>query len=240
MRRANEGESKHTLVTYGALYRAIHPPTVAPRPVGRRTLVSHQNELKIKEAVIFYQERGLNITKQKLREAVATIIAELPEPKLAMWKHDRPGEWWARSFCERHGLCFLAENRLDATRARATTKENYGKHFSMHSHLISTHNITPDRLSNWDESGFSFEKMAAGRAKVIVCTDIGWSLTRGVNVGADAEHITLGAAVTADGHAYSAIFVLPGTPAKFRELGDGRTETLDDSLPRRALILYRT
>jgi len=81
----------------------------------------------------------------------------------------------------------------------------------MLSHLIYTHNVTPDRLSNWDESGFSFEKMAAGRAKVVVCKDIGRSMTRGVNVGADAEHITLGAAVTADGHAYSPIFALPDT-----------------------------
>jgi len=75
---------------------------------------------------------------------------------------------------------------------------------------------------------------------VIVCKDIGRSLTRGFNVGADAEHITLGAAISASGHAYSPIFVLPGAQAKYRVLNDGRTEMPDDYLPRGALIFYRT
>jgi len=164
MRRANAGETKHTQVTYGSLYRALHPPAVTPAPVGRRTLISAVNELKLKDAIMLYQERGFNTTKQHLREAVAGIIADMPEVERSAWKHDQPCETWARDFCQRKGLRFLAENRLDAARARATTREKYGKHFAILSHLIVTHKIFPDRLSNWDESGFSFEKMASGRA----------------------------------------------------------------------------
>ena len=207
MRRANEGETKQTQVTYGSLYRALHPPAVTSAPAGRRTLISAVNQLKLKDAIMLHEERGFTITKQHLREAVACIIADMPEVERSAWKHYQPCETWARDFCQRQGLRFLAKNRLDAARARATTKENYA-HFAILSHLLVTHNISPDRLSNWDESGFSFEKMASGRAKVIVCKDIGRSLTRGVNVGADAEHITLGAANSASGHAYSPIFVL--------------------------------
>jgi len=82
--------------------------------------------------------------------------------------------------------------------------------------------------------------MASGRAKVIVCKDIGRSLTRGVIVGADAEHITLGAAISANGHASSPIFALPTAQARNRVLSDGRTETPDDFLSRGSLIFYRT
>jgi len=82
--------------------------------------------------------------------------------------------------------------------------------------------------------------MASGRATVIVCKDIGRSLTRGVIVGADAEHITLGAAISANGHAYSPNFALPTAQARNRVLSDGRTETPDDFLSRGLLIFYRT
>ena len=240
MRQANIDEGKHTRVTFGALQRALHPPSEPPAPAGRRTLIDATNELKLKEAILFYQGRGFNITKEHLREAVGGIIADLPEAERAKWKHDRPSEAWARAFCERHNLRFMAENRVDAARARATTKENYGKHFSVLSHLVKTHKITPERLSNWDESGYSFEKMTAGKAKVIVCKELGRAVTRGVNVGSDAEHITLGASITASGHAYPPIFVLPGTQAKYRVLEGGRVQTPDDYLPRGSLVYYRT
>jgi len=189
---------------------------------------------------VSYQDRGFNITKQHLREAVAGIIEDMPEAERSAWNHDQPCETWAREFFQRPGLRFLAENRLGAACARATTRENYGKHFAILSHLIVPHKIFPDCLSNWDESGFYFEKMESGQAKVIVCKDIGRSLPRGVNVGADAEHITLGAAMSETGHAYSPIVVLPGAQAKYRVLNDGRAETPDDYCPRGALIFHRT
>jgi len=62
MRQANIDEGKHTRVTFGALQRALHPPSEPPAPAGRRTLIDATNELKLKEAILFYQGRGFNIT----------------------------------------------------------------------------------------------------------------------------------------------------------------------------------
>ena len=240
MRLANAGETKHTQVPYGSLDRAFYPPAVTPAPVGRRTLISAVKALKLRDAIVLYQDRGFNITKQHLREAVAGIIEDMPEAERSAWNHDQPCETWARDVFQRPGPLFLAENRLGAASARATTRENNGKQSAILSHLIVPHRIFPDCLSNWDESGFSVEKITSGQAKTLMCKDIGRSLTRGVPVGADAPHITVGAAISETGHAYSPIVVLPGAQASDRVLNDGRTETPDDSRLRGAIIFHRT
>jgi len=131
------------------------------------------------------------------------------------------------------------ENRIESCRAKATTKANVAQHLSVLAHLVTTHNITAERISNWDETGFSLATMAASRSKVLVDTEAGRSLSRGLSVGKDCEHITIGAAVTASGRAYRPIVILPGKESKYRVLEGGSIQTPEDYLPAGAKVHYR-
>jgi len=136
-----------------------------------------------------------------------------------------------RLFCRRNSIKLRRENVLESVRARAMTKENFASHFAMLAHLIVKHDITPERMSNWDETVFSFGKLGASNEKVLSDSAVGQSVTHGVNVGGDAEHITLAASITADGRALAPLVVLPGVEAKYRTLVDGVTQTPVDYLP---------
>jgi len=123
-----------------------------------------------------------------------------------------------RRFCQRQYLQLRMENHIESCRATETTKANVAQHLSVLAHLVTTHNITAERISNWGEKGFSLAIMAVSRSKVLVDTEAGRSLSRGLSVRNDCEHITIGAAVTASGRAYRPIFILPGKEPKYQVL----------------------
>jgi len=160
------------------------------------------------------------------------VIADLPPEEQAKWRDLQPSIGWVRRFCQRHSLRLRLENRVESARARATTKANVAQHLSILAHLIKTHDLTAERISNWDETGFSLGSLAASKSKVLIDPKTGRSLSRGVSVSKDSEHITLGAAVTASGRAYSPLFVLPGTEAKYRELEGGGSKPSPTTCPR--------
>lgn len=193
-------------------------------------------EERLRNAIGELQAQGFNISKLHLCQAVEIALAELPAEEQAKWKSKRPSEGWVRRFCARHDLRFRHESRVAGVRARATTKANVASHLSILQHLVVTHGITAERISNWDETGFSLGSMAATKTKVLVDPKVGRSLSRGVSVGKDAEHVALGAAVAATGHAYSPIVVLPGTEAKYSGLEGGETETPAYYLPSGAKV----
>jgi len=131
------------------------------------------------------------------------------------------------------------ENCIESFRAKATTKANVAQHLSVLAHLVTTHNITAERISNWDETVFSLATMAVSRSKVLADTEAGRSLSRGLSVGKDCEHITIGAAVTASGRAYRPIFILPGKESKYRVLEGGSIQTPEHYLPAGAKVHSR-
>ena len=172
-------------------------------------------------------------------QAVSDIISDISEEEKAKWPTGRPSESWVRRFCKRRHLHLRVENRVESCRAKATTKANVAQHLSVLAHLVTTHNITAERISNWDETGSSLATLAASRSKVLVDTEAGRSLSRGLSVGKDCDHITVGTAVTASGRAYSPIVVLPGQDSKYRELEGGSGQTPEDYPPAGAKVHYR-
>lgn len=67
---------------------------------------------------------------------------------------------------------------------------------------------------------------------------VGQSVTHSVDVGGDAEHITLAASITAIGRALAPAVVLPGVEAKYRTLVDGITQKPADFFHRGILVCY--
>eukprot|EP00170_Pyropia_yezoensis_P008274 contig_34525_g8301 len=235
----NVGRAANTRVSCGSLARALTQST-ARKPPGRRTKLTAAHEMLIVDAIKEFQRSGFNITKEHLIEAVADAVKDLPAEEQEKWKDGRPSEHWVRLFCRRHGMRLKKESLLESVRARAMTKANLATHFSTMAYLIQEHNITPDRMSNWDETGFSFGKLTTASKKVIMDPAVGQSVTHGVDVGGYAEHITLAASITADGRALAPLVVLPGVEAKYRTLVDGVNQTPADFLPQGALVCYRS
>lgn len=67
---------------------------------------------------------------------------------------------------------------------------------------------------------------------------VGQSVTHSVDVGGDAEHITLAASISADGRALAPVVMLRGVEAKYRTLVDGVTQTPAEFLPHDTLVCY--
>jgi len=240
MKEVNAEVDPEEHATVGSIHRELHPREGTPARVGRPPALSAAAEERLRTAIVDFQAKGFSITKLHLRHVVADVIADLPPEEQAKWRDRQPSIGWVRRFCQRHSLRLRLENRVESARARATTKANVAQHLSILAHLIKTHDLTAERISNWDETGFSLGSLAASKSKVLIDPKTGRSLSRGVSVSKDSEHITLGAAVTASGRAYSPLFVLPGTEAKYRELEGGGVETPADYLPQDAKVFYRT
>jgi len=233
----NAGRPANNHVTYGTLARALKPG-VPTRP-GRRNKLPAASEAALADAISEFQSNGFNITKGHLVEAVSNIIKDLPVEQQAQWKDGRPSEHWVRLFCRRNSMKLRRENVLESVRAKAMTKENFATHFAILAHLIDKHNITPERMSNWDETGFSFGKLGASNEQVLSDPAVGQSVTHGVSVCGDAEHTTLAASITADGRALAPLVLLPGVEAKYRTLVDGVTQTPVDYLPLNEIVCYK-
>jgi len=144
-----------------------------------------------------------------------------------------------RRFCEHRHLRLRMENRVESCRDKPMTKADVAQHLSVLAHLVTSHNITAERISNGDDTGFSLATMAASRSKVLSDTEAGRSLSRGLSAGKDCEHITIGATVTASGRAYSPIVVLPGKESEYGELDGGSVQTPQIYLPAGANVHYR-
>lgn len=67
---------------------------------------------------------------------------------------------------------------------------------------------------------------------------MGQSVTHCVDVGGNAEHITLSASISANGRALAPVVVLPRVEAKYRTLVDGVTQKPADFFPRGTLVSY--
>jgi len=236
----NAGRPAHHRLSYGTLARALQTPIPGLHRPGRRTKLTRAQEVQLAEAIGNFQKNGFNISKRHLVEAVADIIKDLRDEQQANWTDGRPSKHWVRLFCLRNSMRLRRENVLETVRAKAMTKDNFASHFSMLAHLIDENKITPERMSNWDETGFSFGKLTTSAEKVLSSSEVGQSVTHGVTVGGDADHITLAASITADGRPLTPLVVLPGVEAKYRTLVDGETQTPADFLPPGAIVCYKT
>jgi len=99
----------------------------------------------------------------------------------AKWRTGRPS--FVRRFCQRRHLQLRMENRIERCRVKKSTEANVARHLCVLAHLVTTHNITAERLSNWNETEFSLAAMAVSRSEVLVDTKPGRSLSRGLSVG---------------------------------------------------------
>jgi len=236
------GQLQHRLG--GPRLGRVNPPGAAPPSFtgganGPPTNLSVEQEQKLSYAVKAFQLQGFNITKLHLIQAVSDIFSDMSAEEKAKWPAGRPSESWVRRFCQRRHLQLRMENRIESCRAKAATKASVAQHLSVLAHLFTTHNITAERISNWDETGFSLTTMAVSRSKVLADTEAGRSLSRGLSVGKDCEHITIGAAVTASGTAYRPIVILPGKESKYRVLEGGSIQTPEYDLPAGSKVHYR-
>ena len=236
------GQLQHRLG--GPRLGRVNPPGAAPPSFtgganGPPTNLSVEQEQKLSYAVKAFQLQGFNITKLHLIQAVSDIFSDMSAEEKAKWPAGRPSESWVRRFCQRRHLQLRMENRIESCRAKAATKASVAQHLSVLAHLFTTHNITAERISNWDETGFSLTTMAVSRSKGLADTEAGRSLSRGLSVGKDCEHITIGAAVTASGTAYRPIVILPGKESKYRVLEGGSIQTPEYDLPAGAKVHYR-
>jgi len=134
----------------GSIHRAMHPPCVPAARMGRPTNLSAEQEQQLSDAVKAFQLQAFNITKLHLIQAVSDIICDISDEEKAKWPTGRPSESWVRRFCERRHLHLRMESRVESCRAKATTKANVAQHLSVLAHLVTTHNITAERISNWD------------------------------------------------------------------------------------------
>jgi len=225
METVNFGAPGNECSTVGSIHRELHRVTVSTARVGQPSDLTEAQEAALCKTITDFQVRGFSITKVHLIEAVTDVIAELPAEEKNKRVGGRPSDAWMRRFCSRNDLNFRHENRVEGARAKATTKASYAQHFAILDHLVKTQNITADRISNWDDSGFFLGTMATGMHKVLVNPKAGRSLSRSLSVTKASENITVGAAVTASWRAFAPIFVLPGAEAKYRDLADGAVET---------------
>jgi len=223
----------------GSVHRALHPPVLPAARMGRPTNRSVEQEQKPSDAFKAFQLQGFNITKLHLIQAVSDIFSDMSAEEKAKWPTGGPSKSWMRRFCQRRHLQLRMENRIEIFLANATTTAKFAQHLSVLAHLVTTHNITAERVSNWDETGFSLSTMAVSRSTVSVDTKAGRSLSRGLSVGKDCEHITIGEAVAASGREYRPIFILPGKESKYRAFEGGSIQAPEQYLPTGAKAHYR-
>jgi len=69
------------------------------------------------------------------------------------------------------------ENRVESCGAKAMTKANVSQNLSVLAHKVFTHNITAERMSNWDKTLILLATMVASRYKVLVDTEAGHSFS---------------------------------------------------------------
>jgi len=222
-----------------SIHRALNFPLLPAARMGRPTNLLKEQENNLSVAVKAFQLLGFNITKLHLVQAVSDIFSDMFAEEKAKWPTARPFESWVPRFRQQRHLQLRMKNRIESCRAKATTKTSVAQRLFVLAHLVTTHNIIAERISHWDETGFSLATMAVSRSKVLVDTEAGRSLSRGLPAGKGCESITIGAAVTGSGRAYRPNVILPGKESKYRVLDGGSIRTPENYRPAGANVYCR-
>lgn len=236
-------------ITYGTLHRALQRPATAAAILeascgrGRRTRLTHAEELIIKDTVYEFQSNGTPLNRSVVMDVVQEFVRTLSiqRRKLIGFRNDRPGREWMKRFVARWPeLKLQCAVNLEYERAEAMSPVNIAAHFARIKALSEKYGIKePCQVFNLDESGFSIRGMAwSGRSKRVV-RRAARANARQLKWRGSVDHVTMMAVVSAGGQSYTPLFVLPGIKARYRRRCGGRVETPADYLPSPNYLMMR-
>lgn len=122
---------------------------------GPPTILSKEEELKLKEWIVYCCDRGFPISKKQLLDNVHSLVIELQRE--TPFTNNRPGRHWYESFCRRHlELCVRVAQNLTRTRASATESvlRNWFNEVQIYLQKHNLIDIDSSRIFNCDESAF--------------------------------------------------------------------------------------
>ena len=222
--------------------------------LGRPTVLTQAEELKIVEATTRYEERGAALKPADITRAVQLYVnldvSDARRQKVReTFRDGRPGKKWMRGFMRRHPqLSKVTGRSLDAVRAAATNPENIARLFALIKIIREEKNILPRNVFNCDECGIDTKELLTNKQTRYMTANGGrHSRTDRLvpGVAADAQSMTFLPLISADGVALPPTFVVRGTDGhvkKRRPAGQptGAWEYLTKYAPPDSMIMFRT
>jgi len=222
--------------------------------LGRPTVLTQAEELKIVEAITRYEERGAALKPADITRAVQLyVIMDVSDARRQnvreTFRDGRPGKKWVRGFMQRHPQLSKVKGRsLDAVRAAATNPENIARLFALIKIIREEKNILPRNVFNCDECGIDTKELKTNKqTRYMNANDGRHSRTDRLvpGVAADDQSMTSLPLISADSVALPPTFVVRGTDGhvkKRRPAGQptGAWEYLTKYAPPDSMIMFRT
>ena len=213
---------------------------------GRPPALTPEEERVVLEALFYYSDCGVPLTRRNVQEALQIFIEQMPESRrnALPFTNGKPGEKFMRSFEKRYRNELKVSTPVchEAKRHAAVNAETLCIHFAKIERLVDKYKIDKQRMWNLDETGTTPGKDSKGATRQRRYMRRTGAGEMRVPEFVRTSRATVMPVVSADGEQGPPLFVFKGKRLPYREvLVEGRVEvqTFSTFLPRDACVAMR-
>ena len=185
----------------------IHLVRVSP---GRPCSVARRHELILADAVRYFANNNIPLTKQGVMDLVKDYVDMLPTSEQCKmnFRENRPSKRYVNYFMHRNGLAYHAVRQIEDKPVEEMTPEIVSEHMARVQAAMDRYNIRdPKFVFNMDQSGASFHKMVGRALRKGVASKGEPTVQKTIRTKGVLNRVTIMPVVSASGTSYKPVVV---------------------------------